>query len=179
MDPKILSPVLMTAAVAFLIYRRVRRNIGRQKVRPSRMIWRAGIFAIIGVLVFISSVYRADLAGAMALGLGAGVALAWFGLRHTKFEVTDKGVFYTPHTYIGLFVSVLFLARIAYRFIVVYPLMQAASQANANPLAAYQKSPLTMIMFGLLIGYYIAYYAGVLMRSRDLAGTAPTPATIE
>ncbi len=41
-----------------------------------------------------------------------------------------------PHTYIGLFVSALLLARIAYRFLTVYPSMHAAAQADQNPFAA-------------------------------------------
>jgi hypothetical protein len=50
--------------------------------------------------------------------------------------------------------------------------MQAAQQANANPFAAYQKSPLTLAIFGIVIGYYIAYYAGVLMSSAKPAAPA-------
>src|SRR5437660_387672 len=38
--------------------------------------------------------------------------------------------------------------------------------------AAYQKSPLTLAILGVVIGYYLLYYAGVLNRSRALQ--APT-----
>jgi len=95
-------------------------------------------------------------------------------LRHTQFEVTPQGKFYTPHTYIGIFISVLFLGRVAYRFLVLYPGMHAAAQNNADTFAAFQKSPLTLAIFGVLVGYYIAYYVGVLIESGKL--TLP-PAT--
>ncbi|MEO8803466.1 MAG: DUF1453 domain-containing protein [Rudaea sp.] len=172
MDPKLLTPVLLTAFIAWAMYRRVRRNIGRQPVTPKRMWFRIGIFSVIGVMVLAASMRNAQLAEAMVAGIAAGVLLAWFGLRHTKFEVTPQGSFYTPHTYIGLFVSALLLGRIAYRFLLVYPAMHAATQASANPFAAYQKSPLTLAIFGILVGYYIAYYAGVLGKSRALSATS-------
>ena len=130
MDPKLLTPVLLTAFIAWMLYRRMRRNIGQQRVALKRMWLRIGIFSVIGVLVLFTSMRNAQLAEAMVAGVAAGVLLAWFGLRHTKFETTAQGSFYTPHTYIGLFVSALFLGRIAYRFLMVYPAMHAATQAS-------------------------------------------------
>ena len=168
MDPKLVTPVLLTVFIAWVMYRRIRRNIGRQKLSPARMQWRIGILGILGALVLATSLRDMNLFSAMAAGLAGGIALAWFGLRHTKFENTPEGNFYTPHTYIGMFVSVLLLARIAYRFIVVYPAMQAATQADANPFAAYQKSPLTLAILGVVVGYYVAYYLGVLAKSRSM-----------
>jgi hypothetical protein len=173
MDPKLVTPVLLAAFVAFVLYRRVRRNIGRQAVSPARLQWRVGIFGVVGALFLFMSLRDISLLGAMIGGLAAGVALGWLGLRHTKFENTPQGKFYTPHTYIGMFVSALLLARIAYRFISVYPAMQAAQQAaqqaDPNPFAAYQNSPLTVAIFGVLVGYYVFYYVGVLNKSRSTA----------
>jgi hypothetical protein len=34
-----------------------------------------------------------------------------------------------------------------------------------NPFAAFQRSPLTLAIFALLIGYYVTYYSGILLRS--------------
>ena len=172
MDPKLVTPVLLTAFVAWIMYRRVRRNIGRQPVTPARMQWRIGILGVVGALVLLTSLRDVNLFGAMISGVVAGVALGWFGLRHTKFESTAAGNFYTPHTYIGMFVSLLLLARIAYRFIAVYPAMHTATQADENPFAAYQKSPLTLAILGVVVGYYVAYYLGVLAKSRSLAASA-------
>ncbi len=174
MDPKLITPVLFAVFVAWVLYRRVRRNIGRQRVSPVRMQWRMGIFGVIGALMLFGALRDMNLFGAMIAGIAGGVALGWFGLRHTKFEITAEGNFYTPHTYIGLLVSALLIGRILYRFIVVSPAMHAATQEDANPFAAYQKSPLTLAIFGVVIGYYLAYYAGVLIESRRLAAL-PVP----
>ena len=107
MDPKLFMPMLFGAVLAFAIYRRIRRNIGRQALSPGRLTARIGIFSLIGALVLFAALRDLNLLGAMLAGLAGGVALAWFGLRHTQFEVTPEGRFYTPHTYIGAFVSAL------------------------------------------------------------------------
>jgi hypothetical protein len=168
MDQKLIFPFVMGAFVLWVIYRRVRRNIGRQPVSAGRMQFRVGMLAVVGVLIAFGAVRDMSLLGALLAGVAGGVALGWFGLQHTKFEATAQGNFYTPHTYIGMAVSVLLLGRIAYRFLAVYPSMHAAAQADQNPFAAYQKSPLTLAIFGVVVGYYIFYYIGVLRTSKSL-----------
>ena len=165
MDKNILFPIFIGVLVLLAIFRRVRGNIGRQPVRPVRMRFRIGMLAVLGVVLAVLALRDMSLFGALLGGVAAGVALGWFGLRHTKFEHTDEGAFYTPHTWIGLAVSLLLLGRIAYRFIVVYPGMQAATQADQDPLASFQRSPLTLAILGVLIGYYVFFYSGVLRTS--------------
>jgi hypothetical protein len=162
-----MMPLLFGALIAFAIYRRVRRNIGRQALSPARLTSRIALFGILGTMILLMSLRDVNLFGAMLAGVAGGLALAWFGLKHTQFEVTPQGRFYTPHTYIGAFVSALFLGRIAYRFIVLYSTSHALA-ADSDPFAAYQKSPLTLAIFGVLVGYYVFYYAGVLRRGREL-----------
>ena len=178
MDQKLIFPIIMGAFILFAIYRRVRRNIGRQPVQPMRMRSRMILLSVIGALITLGATRDMNLLGAMLAGIAGGVALGWFGLQHTKFEKTEQGDFYTPHTWIGLAVSLLLLGRIAYRFIVIYPSLHEAAQADQNPFAAFQRSPLTLAIFGVLVGYYVFYYAGVLRRSKvTQIGSAPkTPA---
>jgi hypothetical protein len=176
MDPKLVTPLLFGALIVFAIYRRVRRNIGRQPLSPARLGYRVGLFGLVGAIVLLTSLRDMNLFGAMVAGIAGGVVLAWFGLKHTQFEATPEGRFYTPHTYIGAFVSALFLGRVLYRYIVLYSTTHAIAQTDTNPFAAYQKSPLTLAIFGVLVGYYVAYYAGVLARNRTLAA-APESTT--
>ena len=171
MEHNYIFPVVMGALVLLAIFRRVRRNIGRQPLRPGYMQFRIGLLSLIGALLVFGALRDATLLGAFIGGLAAGVALGWFGLQHTKFETTAEGRFYTPHTYIGLAVSLLLLGRIAYRFLTIYPAMQAAAQADQNPWASFQKSPLTLAIFGVLIGYYVFYYLGVLRVARNRTET--------
>jgi len=168
MDQNFIVPALMTVLVLWAIYRRVRRNVGRQRIEPGRMKFRIGVLGVVAALIAIGALRDWYMLGAMLAGIAAGVLLGWIGLRETKFEASDQDRFYTPHLYIGLFVSGLLIARVAYRFLAVYPSMHAAAQADQNPFAAYQKSPLTLAIFGVVIGYYVFYYAGVLRVSRGL-----------
>ena len=168
MDQRAVTFILVTAFVLWAIYRRVRRNIGRQPVTATRMQVRIVILAGVLLLFAARAVHSAELGGALLAGLVAGAALGYVGLRHTKFETTPEGSFYTPHTYIGVSVSALLIARIVYRLVVdVYPAAHAAVQANADPFASYQKSPLTLAIFGVVVGYYVLYYMGILTKSRD------------
>jgi len=167
MDQALIFPVMMGAIVLLAVYRRVRRNIGRQPVQPVRMRSRIALLAVIGAIIALGAARDMNLLGALLAGVAGGTALGWFGLQHTKFDVTEKGYFYTPHTYIGLAVSLLLIGRIAYRLLIVYPTMQTTAQADQNPFAAFQRSPLTLAIFGVLIGYYVFYYAGVLRASKS------------
>ncbi len=176
MDQKQITLVVTIALVGFAIYRRVRRTIGRQPFQPRRMQTRMIVLGIVGAIALAFSIRNIEVAGAMLAGLVGGAALGIFGLRHTKFETTPQGQFYTPHTYIGLFVTLLFLGRLAYRFLIVMPAMQAAAHVNENPYASFQKSPLTMAIFGIVIGYYVAYYGAVIREMRKTVSIAAPPA---
>jgi hypothetical protein len=169
MDPKLITPFLISAVVMWAVYRRVRRNFGRQPIAVGRMQFRIGLLSLVGVVMLVFAARDLALAGALLGGIVFGAGLGYFGLQHTQFEATPEGKFFTPHTYVGLFVTALFLGRLAYRFLTVLPAMHAAHQVDENPFDAYQKSPLTLAIFGVLIGYYVVLYVGVLRRSRGLA----------
>ncbi len=178
MDPKILTPILIGALLVWAIARRLRRTFGRQPLQPARLWLRVGILTLLGALVVATSVTRdARMLGALAGGLACGLGLGYLGLRHTRFEVTPQGRFYTPHTYIGLAVTLLFVGRLVYRFL--YLANGADFTGDAHGAAAYQRSPLTVGIFAVLIGYYVLFYAGVLFRTRDAALPAANPVSPE
>jgi hypothetical protein len=153
-----LLPTLLVPLVAWRIYSRVRRNIGRQRFRPGRLVARAVFFGIIVGLV----AFGAARSGASLLALGGGLALAAglaaVALWLTKFETTAEGRFYTPNTVIGLAVTLLFVARIAYR---VAPLL-AASPGVPPAMPEMWSNPTSLFVFGTMAGYYILYALGVL-----------------
>ncbi len=169
------STLLIAALVLFVLYRRFRRNFGRQPLRQNRMIIRMLILGIFCLVLLLSPF--ASVKGYMAALLGAflGLVLALYAIVHTRFEVTPEGQFYTPNGYIGMTVTALFVGRIIYRFIVVYPVLHGAlQQAHQNPqmqmdpFASYQHSPLTLGLYFLLAGYYIGYYTGIIIKSRSV-----------
>jgi hypothetical protein len=164
--PVNLVPAVVSSIVAWRVYRRVRRNIGRQPYQPKRLLGRALIFAVITVVLAIFIRQTPVLLG-MAGGLVAGMALAWFGLRLTRFESTPEGRYYTPNTYIGVALSLLMVGRLLYRLMLLYITPHASDMFNRQP-AATMKSPLTFFIFGLLAGYYMVYLTGVLIRCRKM-----------
>lgn len=170
MNPQLIAPVLFAALVVWGILRRLRRTFGRQPVHVGRIWFRICVLTLVGGLVIATSVARnAGALEALTAGLACGAVLAYLGLRHTKFEVTPEGRFYTPHTYIGLAVTVLFLGRLLYRFFYLSNGANAASDPNQNLAMAYQRNPLTLGIFAVLVGYYVLFYAGVLVRTRAAA----------
>jgi len=168
-DQHLLTPILLTALVCWAIYRRVRRSFGPQPVRVGRMQLRVALLTVVGALLLLASARDGELLGALIGGVACGLALGYIGLRHTRIEVTPQGRFYTPHTYIGLFVTALFLSRLIFRLLTVHMSANAAGQADSNPFNVYQRSPLTIAIFGVLLGYYEFYILGVLKKSRELA----------
>lgn len=167
MSPRFVTSVLVGALILWGIYRRMRRNIGRQRVQVGRIAVRMGIFAVLGTLVAFGIARNIPSLGALLAGGAAGALLGYLGLQHTRFEVTSEGRFYTPHAYFGLAVTALFVGRILYRLLMMDRGMLAAPPPGGNPLAIYEHSPLTLAMFGAVVGYYLWYYAGVLQRTRQ------------
>jgi hypothetical protein len=178
--------VLWAALLAFAIYRRFRRNFGRQALRPKRMVVRIGLLCVIAALLLPAAERSAQFTLAIATGLAAGLGLGiWAGTR-TRFETHDGTLHYIPHTYTGLVVFALFAARMAYRFgallvggTVPGEVPGAAAAPNSFQLTLVQ-SPLTLGLFFVLIGYYVVYYSQLLWKSRhlkseDIEAPAPEP----
>lgn len=161
MDPRI-TPYLIAALVVWGIYRRLRRSFGRQRVREGLMWLRIGILTAAAAAIAIVTAHDVRILAALAAGIAGGAALGYVGLRHTRFEVQSDGRFYTPHTYIGIAVSALFLGRLLYRFLTVYD----GALPNHGFSGAYQGSPFTLAVFGVVVGYYVFFYLGVLQRTR-------------
>ena len=164
MTPTNFIPPLVVSLVVWRVYRRVRRNIGRQPLQPKRLVLRIAIFTFIAVMLAVMARESANVLMGFAGGILLGVPLALVGLYLTRFEVTPEGKFYTPNTYIGVGLSLLLIARIAYRLFLLY---SAAPVPGKSP-AALGNSPLTLGVFGLMAGYYIVYLTGVLWHSRDV-----------
>jgi cytochrome b561 len=177
LSPNALSTAAGIALVALLYYRRFRRSFGRQPVQPARMISRVVILCVIGALLLIGATLNPMMLAADVGGLIVGLALGWWGLKLTRFERHADGVHYIPHSWFGIVIAVLLLARLAYRFTVLWPAMQAAHAAPGAQPMPYPNSPLTLGLFGLLVGYYVSYYLGVLRvaKKQPLIEESPLP----
>jgi hypothetical protein len=170
--PNNLIPLLVIVPVIiWRMYSRIKRNIGRQTLGKWRPVVTLTIFPLILVLVSLGAfAHPVRLLGILA-GLVAGAVLGVFGTRHTKFENTPDGIFYTPNAHIGIALSVIFAGRVVYRLFQLYSM---DPNVQPNP-ADFASSPLTLSIFGLLAGYYMMYAFGLIRYRNDIARKAESP----
>jgi len=178
---------LLVALIVFVVYRRLRRSFGRQKLRPARMALRIALLAILGAVIAPMALRSAAFAGAALAGLATGVLLAWWGASRTSFDRAGTERFYVPHTYTGIAVSLLFIGRVVYRLLEAYQIthVQISHGAQVNPATApglgaasygasgygaagYVSSPSTLGLAFVLVGYYVCYLSWVLWKSKQL-----------
>ncbi len=166
----VLVTISISALVAWRLYSRIRRMIGRQKLSRVRPWITVTLLPIVfaGLLFFIRTQPMTALA--LAVGAAGGVALGIYGLRLTAFEDTPTGTFYTPNAHLGIALSLLLLGRIAYRFIQQFGMTMPARAAPQD----FVQSPITLIIFGTLAGYYVTYAIGLLRWRRD-----PSPGAVQ
>jgi hypothetical protein len=156
--------VVLLPLLAWRAYSRFRRMVGRQRLSRLRPWITLAIFpALVLVLAYFSQ-GQAERLWWLAAGLLAGASLGVYGLRRTRFEPTPEGLFYTPNAHLGIALSLLFVARVVYRLVEVYAL-RPGMPAGAQDFV---RSPLTLAVFGLLAGYYIAYAAGLVRWRRQV-----------
>ncbi|MEP7185843.1 MAG: DUF1453 domain-containing protein [Rhodanobacter sp.] len=164
--------LILLPLLAWIIWRRVSRSFGRQPIQRKRMIFRVVVFSIIGGALALSGFHKLELAEGLLGGVLIGGAIGLVGLRLTQFEIDPvKGDCYIPNVWIGALLTVLLLGRLVWRLMVVWPQFQHGSVAadavdGAGQSIGNTSSPLTMLVIGLLVGYYIVYYAGVLIHHR-------------
>ncbi len=170
----VLAPVVL-----LVLYRRLRRHIGRQPLQAWRVGLRlagVGIAAIALLLIGLAGALGGSMAGLGVLaGLGGGMVLGSYGLRLTSFETTVDGRFYTPNPWLGIGLSALMLGRLAYRFVAVRGASQVALMGDTTALGMLHRSPLTLAIAGLLVGYFLRYTLGLWRATRTPAAEATVP----
>jgi hypothetical protein len=189
-DVSQIGPFLIAVLVVFAIYRRFRRSFGQQPLRPVRMQVRIVVLLVIGCLLVPAAFRSAAFMSAVLAGIAAGVALAMWGAARTRFLRVSGQLYYVPHTYTGIAVSLLFLGRLVYRLLQVSGNMHAIHAAgpdSANQAfapASMLQSPLTLGLYFVLMGYYVCYYSMVLWKSKRVVAeeatlSAPLPGELE
>ena len=158
-SPSLLVWIGIVALVAWRLYARMRRLVGRQRLSPVRPWITVVLFPLLflGLLLGAAHLHRGNGLGLLA-GAGIGALLGAYGLRQTRFESTPTGLFYTPNAHLGVALSSLMALRIGYRLLHA----RFSGAAMTVPPQAMLGSPLTMLIFGTLAGYYVCYAIGLL-----------------
>jgi hypothetical protein len=150
--------LIIVPLILWRVYSRIRRMVGRQRLSKVRPWITLAIFPLITAMLALATLHRPERLTLLAGGLAVGMVLAVYGLRRTKFEVTPQGYYYTPNAHLGIALSLLFIARIAWRFVEIYML----NPTVPRDMQEFGASPLTLGVFGLLAGYYIGYAIGLV-----------------
>jgi hypothetical protein len=153
MEATTIALLVLMPLLVWRIYARLKHAMGRSRSQLWRH-WSAAMLLPSAVLGLALAAWP-DVLAVSCLGAGA-LAGAWlgiWGIKLTRFEHTEKGWFFTPNLHLGLLVTMLFVARLLYRGLELYMNSRAAVPA---PLQDFSQSPLTLLSFGLLAGYFAA-----------------------
>ncbi len=159
-----LIPFLLPIMVLLVLYRRIRRNVGRQEFKLRRLILRLVVFSVFTLVIAALSLDLPSSLAGLGGGILLGVPLGLLGLRLTRFETTDEGHFYRPNTYIGVAISLVLVGRLAHRLTELH----AASLDASHHAPSLLQSPLTLFILGVLAGYYIFYNINLLVLHRRM-----------
>jgi hypothetical protein len=165
----LLVPAGVVVLIGWRVYSRLKRMVGRQRLSRVRPWLTVGLLPLLVALLLLRSLTHPSAALALAAGLAAGVALARYGWARTRLENTPLGLFYTPNAHVGIALSLLLVARLLYRAGQLY-FFSVETQASS---IAFLQSPVTLLIFGTLAGYYVAYAVCLLRwRRRVDSGSA-------
>lgn len=184
--------VAIVALLAFVLYRRGKRLIGHQRYNERRTLIRTVIFGVLILFVLASYARLPDLMlqyGSAAGGFVLGIIVALLALRYTQMGRDEKGVWYVPNLYLGIGLLALLVGRFVYEYIVISPQIKKAAEI-AQQASAHAGAPSTMpvsittqpvlhaILF-LVLGYYLLYYIGIVLRARRMESEPPTQGEAE
>jgi hypothetical protein len=156
-----LALIFLVPFLVWRIYQRLKRQMVRQRSIMSRHYTGLLVFGAMLVVPVTELGDRPLSLAALALGAIAGIGLASYGLRRTRFEDTPEGYFFIPPMRMGVLVGMLLAARVIYLGIEIY-LNQGSSQPNPR----FSDSPATMFCLGLSAAYFATFSAS-LMRWRQ------------
>ena len=161
--PSLLVSILLGAFILWRFYSRIRRMVVRQKLSKVRPWITACAFPILLILFAAFSIPRVLDLAALVGGAAVGIGLGLYGTRLTKFESTPEGLYYTPSAHLGIALSALLIARVGYRYFQMssdsWPPQPAVGPGNPG-------SWITLLIFGMMAGYYVTYAIGLIRRSR-------------
>lgn len=167
------APVIAIAVVPLVlrrVYSRVRRLTTRQRSKTWRHRTTLGFFPLLLLVLGYFAVRTNPAAlGGMAAGLVAGTLLGRAAIGRTQFEQQGDEFYFKPFAPIGIVMAALVIGRMGWRG---YELFTTGASDHPQFLA----SPLTLLIFGTLAGYYINFALGLLAwRNRTAPSVSSAP----
>ena len=157
-----------TVVLLILVPTLIWRTYARLKMvfrRQESVMWRHWVGAaglpVLLLLAAQSMLGNMPALSMMAAAAIAGAWLAFFALKKTRFENQGAKLYFTPPSRTAILVSMLFTARVMQIGVEFYVNRQSDHPRVINSTEVLQH-PLTVIPFGLLLGYLAAYSIGLL-----------------
>jgi hypothetical protein len=178
-NPSLITWLVLLPLIAWRMVARVKRMIRRQPLTRWRPLVTLTLFPLLLWLLAMTAFVPPNPPQPLKLlwlaaGLVAGGAVGVHGLKRTRFDETDEGLFYTPDARLGIALSAVFIARLAWR---LGSLIVSGPQAQQG--YDFALSPYTLAPVGLFSGYFMVYAVGLLvrrsrmLRSPSQGGAAP------
>ena len=159
METTTLALLLLVPLLVWRIYSRLKKLVARQKSQ----LWRHRLvaFGVPALIVFLATTTKFEILPLSSLGAGvlAGGWLGVLGIKLSRFEQVGKDYYFTQHRYLGLAITMLFIARLLYRGMEIYLNTRLDVPVPPPPFG---QSPLTMAAYGMVTGSYTAYAWGLL-----------------
>ena len=159
-----LLPTLIGVLVAGLLYRRIRRLFGRQRVTTRKLIMR---ITVVGSLALLFVLMPGGGVSTRILGIVLGVILAAVGMATMRVERQEEEWFYTPNKYLGFVIVSIILGRFIYRLSTLSGLSTSFNGDSGVP-ESLAMNPTGRVLLLTLLVYYGVSNAGVLRRCRQL-----------
>ena len=142
---------------------------------------RSIIFSVIGGLLLAATLAHPIHFVWDAVGIAAGLVLAFIAIANTRYEHRADGWYYRPNAAIGALVILLFVGRVVYRLVLAYRLvaggalqaarMSAPMGASGNP---YVTDPWTASFLFVILTYYACYFLLLVRKEKQLASQQDT-----
>ena len=164
----LLLVVALVIATPFLLYLRYRTGTMRRRGREwvaSVNLASLGLSAALLVWVAALTTFWVQHAFSYSLaGLFAGSLLGFLGLALTRWEMTPRGLHYTPNRWLVLLVTLAVVTRLLYGLWRLWHAWRAAP-SDGSWLASAGVAG-SIAVGALVVGYYLAYFAGVRWKLR-------------
>jgi hypothetical protein len=165
----LLMVIALVLAMPFLLYLRYRTGTMRRRGRK----WVAninlaslGLSAALLVWVAALTTFWVPRAFSYSLaGLAAGSLLGLLGLVSTRWEMTSRGLHYTPNRGLVLLVTLAVVTRLLYGLWRIWHAWRAAP-SDGSWLASAGVAG-SMAVGAVVVGYYLVYFTGVRWKLRN------------
>ncbi|ASP26500.1 kinase [Bacillus velezensis] len=158
-----ICPVLM---IAFFLYKKVKRSVGFQPLKPRWLYTRMILFSLLAAALAFFSITHPALYGHLIFGTFCGWLLVLFAKRNISFEERRGKMYFRTHLWIELILLTLFLSRFIYRVIEIYRVTADFTHPEAYSQTV-GADPLTISIFYFIAVYYSGFSFYVLKTSRD------------